>query len=1058
MMMKNSIKIITGIILSSFCTAFAQSPSADRNYVMESSVRAAGHKAVLSLAGLPVDSVNRKIQYLDGLGRSVQTVEWQGSPGKGDIVLSSEYDANGRESKKYLPYRDYGSANGAFRNNGGTAAVSYYSNLANGPQVVRTSSPFSLAVFEESPLDRIIEQGAPGADWQPVVGSDAGHTAKTVYGTNVANDVRLWQLSGNGATGSGYYAAGRLRRTQMMDENWVSGNAGTTEEFTDLDGQVVLRRQWSETGALNTYYVYDDAGSLRYVLPPAVTIGSFTESELVFDQFIFGYHYDGRKRLVEKKVPGKGWEYLVYNGIDQIVMTQDAVQRGKSPQEWLFTKYDALGRVVMTGRYVDDLHGSLANNNYRGDFQGIANGTTSFETKNIADLNTGYTNNAIPQGSIGEYLTINYYDDYSAPGMPFNYAANYSDRTRGLLTAGKVRVLGTSDWLWTVSYYDNDGRMVKSFAQHYLGGSVQAGNYDEVTNSYSFVGEVRETARLHHTTGGNTSIANSYTYDHMGRKRLTYEQIGSPTILGDNVLLSELSYNEIGQLLQKGLHNNMQSTQMYYNERGWIKSNISNEFSFQLDYQENGGGQYNGNIGKQRWSLNGSPGGSANVFSYAYDKLNRLTNGTSSGIYMSEVINYDLMGNINQLSRNGSAMNQYYYNGNRLDHIDNVAGTYGYDANGNATVDGRNGMSLSYNILNLPSVASGNGKVVSYIYDASGSKLRKLVSENGGTTVREYIDGIEYNGINIEVIHTEEGLAQHNGDNSYSYHYNLMDHLGNVRKTFDIYNGQVRSLQVDDYLPFGKRNSLGFGNNKYLYNGKEVQDELGEQLDYGARFYDPVIGRWNVVDPLAELGRRWSPYTYAFNDPIRFVDPDGMWPTPKPAFAPLIPVLVYIGEAIAAYTTAEVVAGTAVVLTSAYIGTKAYNHYSSKNNYSVQDNTKVNADFNKSKVKKETKTEKDPTGSRVKLRKGVLAKIRDAQPKNDEGKMLDPNTGKPLDPEKTDVGHKKGHSWKARQEMHKEKKSSRKEVIETENDASLYHLEDRSENRSRKHEEKTKKN
>jgi RHS repeat-associated protein len=112
---------------------------------------------------------------------------------------------------------------------------------------------------------------------------------------------------------------------------------------------------------------------------------------------------------------------------------------------------------------------------------------------------------------------------------------------------------------------------------------------------------------------------------------------------------------------------------------------------------------------------------------------------------------------------------------------------------------------------------------------------------------------------------------------SFKYEYFLRDHLGNTRITFKPNGAGFTLNQSADYYPFGMKWVGMGGENKYLYNGKELQDEIGlDWYDYGARFYDPQIGRWTTPDPLSEtLQESFTPYHYCVNNPVLYTDPDG---------------------------------------------------------------------------------------------------------------------------------------------------------------------------------------
>lgn len=112
-----------------------------------------------------------------------------------------------------------------------------------------------------------------------------------------------------------------------------------------------------------------------------------------------------------------------------------------------------------------------------------------------------------------------------------------------------------------------------------------------------------------------------------------------------------------------------------------------------------------------------------------------------------------------------------------------------------------------------------------------------------------------------------------------SFYYHLTDHLGSTRMVFRANATSITVVENFHYYPFGQLME-GLGNpttTKYRYNGKEYNNEFNMNLyDYGARMYDPILGRWNGVDPLGEKYAGWSPYNYVLGNPISFIDPDGM--------------------------------------------------------------------------------------------------------------------------------------------------------------------------------------
>jgi len=422
-------------------------------------------------------------------------------------------------------------------------------------------------------------------------------------------------------------------------------------------------------------------------------------------------------------------------------------------------------------------------------------------------------------------------------------------------------------------------------------------------------------------------IRQRFVYDSQNRLKQHYHQINAQA----EELLSDNTYNDLGQIINKKVGGNLQSIDYSYNIRGWLTginkpSDLGSDlFGYNIRYTAREGAEtpnsvypemkvrplYNGSITEVDWKTSGKQSdGNIRRYGFVYDHLSRMRAGFYQDVNnpysreYSEYLEYDLNGNITRLNRTGKLQGTsaevmddlvYYYqnaeSSNRLSYVSETgSGNAGsgypisgdgqaiaYDGNGNITRLPDKGISgISYNFLNLPvTIQDVKGDKTAYLYSSDGSKLRKTLP---GKTV-DYLDGFQYENGVLQFFPTEGGYYDAVGSR-YVYHYT--DHAGNIRLSFTSVNGIASVLEENNYYPFGLKHqqyntgSSSIATYNYKFGGSELQEN--GMYDFGARMYMPDLGRWGVMDPLAEIMRSHSPYNYAYNNPVNFIDPDGMAP------------------------------------------------------------------------------------------------------------------------------------------------------------------------------------
>ena len=873
---------------TSFTPAYPPVPAADTTPCV-SHKNNSNENYVVSIKNRVQDRLigDKVITYFDGFGRSIEAVNCNASPNKSNWATYTEYNCFNKPIKEWLNGVVSQDAAGNFVIKENVEAASVSSN--------NDAEPYSVYEYEPSPLMRETAMMGPGEDWH-----SRGKKKSIQYLTNTQNnpDSQVWHLSVSDKSelscsimAEGLYQPGTLKGILTKDEDDC-----LSIEFKDRQGNVVLSRQFdNEGGRVDTYYVYDDYGLLRAVLPAMISISSIkgeVDASRI-NQYAYLYKYDTRDRLVAKKLPGIEWKTMEYDDKDRLVSEQDGVQRKNG--EKTFHLYDVHGRECLTGIATAEAD--------------LKNATVFYDGKN--EFTNGYQCSESAYSGLMYVLKSYYYDNYG-----FTKGSN--------LPIGKLNLSGSNI---------HQGKLVGMKALR-LSNDSNSSEYDTYIYSYNFKGLINGNLKSNHLAGynleqiaynfsgqplmryvecapfyGTAKFQYEYRYDLHGRLRRENVVVNSK----EHLTIANNQYDELGRLANDSRTGDVALNTTYsYNVRSQLTGISSPIFSERLYFNNNpyeSKSSYNGNIAAHSWEIAPYQEG----YSYEYDKLSRLTkakyySGANPTNRYTSSYDYDSMGNILSLQRNRLLDNgqwglgddiAYEYIGNQLYKADNHAAQtsyashvffsdnvdleteYAYDENGNMTKNLNKDIdSISYNEIGMPKCISfkGGGKT-EYIYSATGEKLQVKHTPSIGdkAIITNYCGEAVFDDIKLETVQFDGGYMSYKHTSAPVFYHYVKDYQGSNRVIYNAKNDEV--VQRIGYYPFGSILNTGqdVDFQRYFYNGKELESLQGLFLyDYGARFYDGI--RFTTMDPLAEKYYSISPYAYCLNNPIRFIDYNGEAP------------------------------------------------------------------------------------------------------------------------------------------------------------------------------------